>query len=98
MQKFFSIFDIMFRISKNFYDAFTQYDIFDTESNLIFFRFQESHRDYLTDMQIQCTTEWEEYKELLPEIFLCLEELKDYDYSILLKAIREVKLTNLGIL
>lgn len=89
----------MFKISKHLYqDVFTQYDIFDTESNVIFFRFQEPHRDYLTDMQIQCTPEWEEYKELLPEIFIDLEEHKDYDYSILSKAIREVKLTNLGIM
>jgi len=90
----------MFKISKHLYqNVFTQYDIYDTKSNIIFFRFQEIMvlKKHITVMEIQCTPEWEEYKELLPEIFIGLEEHKDYDYSILSKVIREVKLTNLGI-
>jgi hypothetical protein len=90
----------MFKVSINLYnDLFIQYDIYDTKSNIIFFRFKKSH--YVTGMkiqEIQCTTEWEEYKELLPEIFIGLKEHKEYDYSILSKVIREVKLTNLGII
>lgn len=76
---------------------YTQYVVYDSDTGKIFLRFQEPHKKYLTDWQIQCTPEWEKYKELLPKIILEINMPEDYlyDYSLLLKAVREVKLNEI---
>jgi hypothetical protein len=78
---------------------YTRYDVYDALTGTIFLSFQQPHKKYLTDWQIQCTPEWEKYKELLPEIILEINndnsEGNLYDYSLLLKAVREIKLNEL---
>jgi hypothetical protein len=74
---------------------FTQFDVYDQESGLIFFRFKQLHKKYLTDQEIQCTSEWDDVKEQLPDIITKLSEIEEYNYSILLSAVREHKLNQL---
>lgn len=74
---------------------FTQFDVYDQEGGLIFFRFIQPHKKYITDKQIQCTPEWEEVKEQLPDILEKLSETKEYNYNILLSVVREHKLNQL---
>ena len=74
---------------------FTQFDVYDQESDLIFFRFRQLHKKYLTDQEIQCTPEWEDVKEQLPDIINKLSETEEYNYNILLSAVREHKLNQL---
>ncbi len=74
---------------------FTQFDVYDQESDLIFFRFRQLHKKYLTDQEIQCTPEWEEVKEQLPDILQKLSETEEYSYNILYSVIRENKLQQL---
>jgi len=74
---------------------YTQYDVYDEKTGTIFFRFQELHKSYLTDKAIQCTPEWEPYKELLTEILITLKEEQSYNYGILLEPIREIKLNQI---
>ena len=87
----------LFKVSKDNYKFYTQYDIYDIESGLIFFRFESRHH-YYTDIQcIQCSPEWEEYKELLANILKDLNTESTYECGILLRAVREAKLDKLGI-
>jgi hypothetical protein len=74
---------------------YTQFDVYDQESGEIFFRFQQLHKKYLTDKEIQCTPEWKEVKEQLPDIIEKLSETEEYSYNILLSAVREHKLNQL---
>ncbi len=97
-----------FKISKKTYDSsilkagrfvkepiYTQYDVFDTHTGVIFFRFQESHKKYITDLQIQCAPEWEPVKELLPDILVNLKEDQIYEYGLINQVKREFKLSEL---
>ena len=74
---------------------YTQFDVYDQESGVIFFRFQQLHKKYLTDKGIQCTPEWEEVKEQLPDILEKLSETEEYSYNVLYSVIREHKLNQL---
>lgn len=74
---------------------FTQFDVYDQEGGLIFFRFKQNHKKYLLDREIQCTPEWEEVKEQLPDIITKLSETEEYNYNILLSVVREHKLNQL---
>jgi len=74
---------------------FTQFDVYDQEGGLIFFRFKQNHKKYLHDREIQCTPEWEEVKEQLPDILEKLSETEEYNYNILLSVVREHKLNQL---
>lgn len=76
---------------------YTQYDVYDEETKVIFFRFQELHKSYLKDKEIQCTPEWEPYKELLSILFVTLDENQSYNYGTILGTIREIKLNQIGI-
>lgn len=72
---------------------FTQCDVFETTTGVIFFRFKQNHKKYLTDREIQCIAELESHKELLLEIFDNLEEDTLYNFDrIVLAKIREDKL------
>lgn len=92
-----------FKINKSHYKStginpdtiWIQYDIYDIETGVIFFRFHENKRNYLIDKQIQCTPEWEPYKELLTHIFETLQEDIIYNYNVVLGTIREIKLNQL---
>ncbi len=74
---------------------YTQYDVYDEETKVIFFRFQELHKSYLKDKAIQCTPEWEPYKELLTEILITLKEEISYNYRTIMGPIREIKLNQI---
>ncbi len=97
-----------FKISKKTYDSsilkagrfvkepiYTQYQVWDWETGVIFFRFQQPHKKYLTDLQIQCTQQWDEYQELLPDVFVNLQEDHIYEYVLLFQVIRDYKLNQL---
>ncbi len=74
---------------------FTQFDVYDQERGVVFFRFRQLHKKYLTDKEIQCAPEWEEVKEQLPDILEKLSETEEYSYNVLYSVIREHKLKQL---
>jgi hypothetical protein len=74
---------------------YTQFDVYNQESGVIFFRFRQLHKKYLTDKEIQCTPEWEEIKEQLPNVLEKLSETEEYSYNVLYSVIREHKLKQL---
>jgi hypothetical protein len=74
---------------------YTQYDVYDEKNGTIFFRFRELHKSYLTDKEIQCTPEWEPYKELLSILFITLDENQSYNYRTIMGPIREIKLNQI---
>jgi hypothetical protein len=100
-----------FALVKKKHGHMYQFDIFDIDSGLIFFRF-EDHRyknisvalesEVYEDKwfkHIQCTPEWELHKELLPSILCELSGEVKYEYNILLnvrtRKIREDKLNEI---
>lgn len=75
---------------------YIKYKIVDTDTGVLFFKFNDNKKKYLTDQNIECIPKLEPYKYLLVEIFRNLEESKNYSYDeVLTSFIRNHKINSI---